>query len=273
MPIVRFLVYSNLFVSVITGFLAYSVCRLIKFENTTILTLCVSLFTLFAYNLHRIQRFKISKIETTPRTNWITNNKLVLFSLIYGSLLMVFTLYLIFLFNASSLLLISICGGISFFYASNYGFFAKPLRSIPFLKIIWITLCWTIICLIWPVVAIRSLPSNYLFLILSGFFYVFAATIPFDIRDKKFDLGEIITLPISLGDRNAKIVAHLAILISFLFYYLYSEEINVFTYIAHFGLLLLIAFSNSNRSEFYFSILIEGWIAVYAMGILNTSIP
>lgn len=272
MPIICFLVYSNLFVSFITGFLAYSVCRLIKFENSTILALCVFLFTLFAYNLHRFQR-GISKIEITPRANWITKNKLVLSFLMYFSLLLVFGLYIIFLFSPSSLILISICGIISFFYVSNYGFFFKPLRNIPFLKIIWISLCWTTICLIWPVVASSSIPSKYIFLILSGFFYILGATIPFDIRDKKFDLGEIITLPVSMGDRNAKLIAHLTVLLSFLFQYLYLKEINVFIFIAHLGLLLLISFSNSKRSEFYFSILIEGWIAIYALGILNASIP
>ena len=94
--------------------------------------------------------------------------------------------------------------------------------------------------------------------IIARFLFVFAITIPFDIRDIKYDTGKLITLPLVFGVKRSQHLAFLALTIcsiihinQFLFntlnlYYLLAFILLYFTSI------IFVANSNQNRDDLYF---------------------
>ena len=86
----------------------------------------------------------------------------------------------------------------------------KSLRHVPFLKIFLIAFCWTLSTVTLPaLVQGHSLlaPDTWL-LTIERFLFIFAITVPFDIRDIQEDAGnKLQTLPMLVGVRNALILS------------------------------------------------------------------
>jgi 4-hydroxybenzoate polyprenyltransferase len=93
----------------------------------------------------------------------------------------------------------------------------KRLRDVPYLKIILISVVWAVVCVVLPVSIVGrgwGLPESLMFL--EKAFYIFALTIPFDIRDMKWDAETgVKTIPLSIGIEKAKKWASYAIIVSF----------------------------------------------------------
>ena len=107
------------------------------------------------------------------------------------------------------------------------------------------------------------LNSNTILQLFSRFLFVFAITIPFDIRDVKYDKNNIKTIPILLGTFISKLIAILSLIalkiISFYQYLYYNLSVNILIAIilcCCFSSILIIK-SDENKDDFYFSFWIE----------------
>ena len=102
-------------------------------------------------------------------------------------------------------------------------------------------------------------------LFLQRFFFVFAITIPFDIRDIKYDSKKLKTLPIVFGEYKARQISLLSLglyEITLIFQFFFGEILTVSVFV---GLLLTSAItslfllkSTSDKGEIYFSFWVEG---------------
>jgi 4-hydroxybenzoate polyprenyltransferase len=93
----------------------------------------------------------------------------------------------------------------------------KRLRDITYLKIILIAIVWAIVCVVLPVSLVGrgwGMPESLMFL--EKALFIFALTIPFDIRDMKWDAETgVKTIPLSIGVKKAKQWASCAIIGAF----------------------------------------------------------
>lgn len=250
--IVNHLINSNIFVASCIITLALSSQILLQSKNGNI-NVFVFFATLLTYNFQRIVRIK--KGIAHKRKEWILNNRVFIYSLI--TLSGFICLFFFFQFNPNTQILLLTTGFISFLYPFG-------LRKIPFLKIFIISSIWTIISM-GLLISENNLPltSNTILQLVSRFLFVFAITIPFDIRDVKYDKNNIKTIPILLGTVISRIIAILSLItlqiIAFYQYLYYNVSVNILIAIilcCCFSSILIIK-SDENKDDFYFSFWIE----------------
>ena len=257
--IIGFFINTNIFVS-ISAFCLYKVSELLfDFENYQI-GLFIFFSTLFAYNYMRLPLF-YPKHEANKLV-WIQNNK----RLIY---------YLLFL-SAFFSIILSISIGLKFiqllwlpiFISLIYPLLIKHnnkeygVRNIPFLKIFLISFTWSYVTLLAPALY-YDIQIDY-FLIssfLQRFLFVIVISIPFDIRD--FLSDSIKTIPNTIGIFNAKIFAWFCLFMieCLLIIDVMNNNITLPFFCGLFFCIelcsLVIYFTNTKRSSFFYSILVE----------------
>ena len=99
--------------------------------------------------------------------------------------------------------------------------------------------------------------------LVSRFLFVFAITIPFDIRDLQHDIGKLKTIPLFLGEKKAKRIANMMILVCMIisiFQYI-QNTITASNFLAlillYFLTVVMITKSNKKNNEIYFSFWVE----------------
>jgi len=222
---------------------------------------------LFAYNFHRrLGRIYDATIPINSREVWLNEHQLLINFLILVSFCA--SAYFVLSFSKDIYYLIFPLAFISLFYILQFNNLPS-LRSIPFLKIFIISFVWGGTIALLPVATIDSIFDLAEFkpqlMAASIFFFVLGETIPFDIRDMEEDARKKLkTLPLKFGIRNSKLISLTAYSISMSLFY--SAGFN-FQIVISFSLTLalsgfLIYKVSKNRSEFYYSLLIESSLAM-----------
>ncbi len=269
---IEHLVFSNLLVSLSIGFLCSGICFQINIPNPFWYGLFVFSSTLLTYN---IQRF-IKSTQTVPHpTNhilWVLSHKKELYLIGLGSTFLVFFSFLkIFHWNLLSILILIISLIISVLYV--YKIQSKSLRDTPYLKIHLIAVIWVIALGIFELVNENTFEIKKWIFVLIHYFYVVAVTIPFDIRDLKYDDKKKKTIPQVVGVKNAIFISiSLLVLYTFCAVKLHPKLLfNYFFQLSIFTTLLLNIGSKETRNQFYFSGLIEGSILLVGLSLLYKS--
>ncbi len=210
--LISFCIKSNIWVAVCILGLVFSTEILLNVTNYKI-SLFVFFSTIFVYNFQRIVRTK-TDYKLTYKF-FLENNKNAIYILM--SLAVIVNIYLFYSFKLSTQVMIFLIGVLSFFYP--YG-----LRKIPFAKIFIISFAWAVSAML-LIVLENNIPisESVILKFISLFLFVFAITIPFDIRDIDLDLKNVVTIPLFFGVKRAKRVAFIVLficgLISFFQYF------------------------------------------------------
>ncbi len=212
--------FGNIFVAICAYFLTLQDFYFLgKVALINPLALFVFFSTLFVYNYRKF--FFASKDLTPPFTQrgaWVFKNRHILgfltaFALI-GILLTFWRL------SMPTLLLLGPCFLLSIAYASNLSnnkFSNWRLRQIPFLKIFLVAIVWTLVTVVLPILetdfqSIFSIKTA--FSCLTRFLFIFAITIPFDVRDIAIDRNNLIkTLPTAFGEKKSILLACCVLLV------------------------------------------------------------
>jgi hypothetical protein len=96
----------------------------------------------------------------------------------------------------------------------------KPLRDVPYIKTILIAVVWSFMLIYVPM---GGIVENKMWPSLTGFLFIYGITVPFDIRDLKYDEVEKRTLPMVIGMRSSKILSLVFVTV----FYVYIAKINV----------------------------------------------
>ncbi|HEV7231846.1 MAG TPA: UbiA family prenyltransferase [Bacteroidia bacterium] len=212
-----FLFYSNIF-------LAFSVTSLV-FETSVVLNAGMPdlrypffLFfsTLFLYSFHRIFRFnfRAEREKLADRHIWVKNNRSLFYTILFlsGACSAISAILFIPLRVLFSLLPVA-------FVSFAYTIPCVPwkgklirLRDVPGLKIFLISLVLGLTTVLLPVLACTSASNLFdtpvLFVFFRRMFFIFAITIPFDIRDSEYDRkNNVQTLPVVFGERASRRMA------------------------------------------------------------------
>ncbi len=219
-----------------------------------------------------------SKKKITSRKKWIAHYKkeLRLITIVTSLLSFILIIKLDLVFYFSPLIIIAlfytfsitrilkiIFPKYSYFQKKNYILFQKTIRDIPFLKIFIIIFCWTYLTFFFPLIY-YNIGFSFDVIIHSFIrgFFLFAITIPFDIRDVKFD--KTLTIPSFFGIKQSKYISYfflfLCEVLSLLLFIYKSIDFSTFLalYITFEISLLFIFFIKKNSKELYFSFYIEG---------------
>ena len=245
--IIRFFIKSNIWVAVCILGLVFSTEILLNVTNYKI-SLFVFFSTIFAYNFQRIVRTQTDHKHIDK--SFLENNKNIIYILMFLALIV--NIYLFYTFKLSTQIMILLIGALSFFYPFG-------LRKIPFAKIFIISFVWAVSAML-MIVFENNIPisESVVLKFISLFFFVFAITMPFDIRDVDLDLKSVVTIPLFFGVNKARIFAFIALficgLISFFQYfnmYLSFSSLLALVLLYVFSFVFIQKSDKSNQKMYY----------------------
>jgi len=271
LKILDFLVVSNVYVAAGTFSLTW---LSLQFYGNEKLDLAFFVFfsTLFAYNFMRLLRVQPMLKEGDSKRHqnifrfraflWILCICSALAATVFFSRIYQQIFYTIILMG-----LISVCYSLPV-YKKN-GIWLR-LRDIPSIKIFLIAFVWAIVTSLMPM-QVNEIAINWL-QVFERFLFVFAITIPFDIRDLRFDAASIQTIPQVYGIQKARYigVGSLVFAEGILFYdYFFLDYYNLASllaiYFSYEFAVLLVYKSDSSLPERYFTLGVEGASIFVAM--------
>ena len=228
MKLVKTLINTNIYISLAAVSLTVETQIQLGIEPQWHLYLIIIFFaTLFEYNIHRLITITTKiNIINSKKYEWVRENLKGFYFLIFASV--IGFICVSFFVEKDVLLILSPIALLTLFYSipvfGRRNFFFR-LREIPYLKIFLIAFVWSSATILLPLIQ-----SNYNFdtidivaMLAERFFFVFAITIPFDIRDIKVDKQDgLKTIPMLFNENKALAISCLSIIIFFvisLFHY------------------------------------------------------
>ncbi|MFT5337358.1 MAG: hypothetical protein ACI9YL_001360 [Luteibaculaceae bacterium] len=249
----QFLVYSNYWVS--------GVAMLLYFQTQVfqgIPSRWWELVTVFSATCasYSFQRLSISNARnlSTSELWWFQKKQFLRIQVLFFGLLCLLCFpYRWFSFYG----LLGICTIVSIFYAWPVPWKGKKvvLRNYPLVKIFLIAFSWAIFTGVLAQDEVYTTASLLVFV--DRFLWVFAFTLPFDLRDVEQPMP--ITIPQVLGPQKVLVVAAFIALLS-LFITGYSQEGSnrMPIFIGGIAAILLLAFSRKGRSALFYGLWLEG---------------
>ncbi|MBK7568606.1 MAG: UbiA family prenyltransferase [Bacteroidetes bacterium] len=228
--IANWVFYGNIMIAVCAMCFTLQAYYLLRIEPIfDILILMSGVSTLFTYLLIRIAA--VSRIKNyQPEPRWDFFLRQMFWMRLLTILSATATIILYFLLPRSVQIILLIPGLISLLYGITIKFNGKQikLRDLGFVKIFLIAMVWAFAGSYLP--AINAGENVYslsvLMLFLANFFYIFAITLPFDIKDMTIDaMNNVRTLPTKLGVRSTIYLCYILLLISGIFHWYLQEVI------------------------------------------------
>lgn len=226
--------------------------------------------TLLLYSLHRIIGInKSDSYATKGRFAIIIKYKSHL--IIYSIVSALYCLYTFYTFDWNRKLLLAIPAALSLSYSLPIFIGGKRLRDFHFIKIFLIATCWALItCTIPYYESIKyqfDIPHNYRTIFLATIdrgLFIFAITIPFDIRDRDVDKSNNVqTLATKFSDKSLKRISLIALIVATIIsMLLYTQDAHstltllpiILTYtITSF----LVYVTHQRRSDYFFTGLLD----------------
>jgi hypothetical protein len=258
------IVYTNSIVAISTGVLTAGFCYASEVDNWLYYGMFALLSTFAVYNGQRL--IKSGQIQKTPWLNWVKKNTRVFYLWVvassFGALSM---LFIIQHFSLTAMALLAVMGLISLLYVVPIK--GRNMREFAHLKIHLIAICWSGVLILFPVMNEGANQESHYWIALAHYAYIIGVTIPFDIRDLKFDASSQQTIPQVVGVWSSKAIA-LTLLIIFAGLMIWQNEplgYNPLFFLAVFVQMLLILFMNERRGDLYCAGGIDGAIALLGL--------
>jgi 4-hydroxybenzoate polyprenyltransferase len=214
---IDFLIYSNLFIAVAAVLLTVQAQIQLGLRPDWHPYLFLILFaTLFEYNLHKfVAVFFYKHALQEKKFSWISKHLKFFYFIVFSSV----AGFIIAAFFAKWEVLVTLfpLGALTFLYSFpvyKKGIKIFRLREIPLLKIFIISLVWSATCILLPLVqaGLHTDPGVLVLLITERFLFIFAITVPFDIRDMESDeKANLKTLPLLVGEKQSIFLANTAL--------------------------------------------------------------
>lgn len=281
--LIRSIVYSNLFVSLCITLLAHQTYLILQIPQEQSFNVLALIFcsTFFTYNFQRIYRLRSVELLGKLigiRLGWIIRNRKRLF---FASLLsFVLSTYFLFQLSLDVFLMIIPLALFSVLYVIPVLPNKKAIRDLPFAKIFVISFVWSVVMVAIPVVNFSGFEgltnSSFLMLLLEQFLFIIAITLPFDVRDLRYDMeSNIKTIPSYIGIKNTITLSHGLLVLVFALkwiQYAYLGQLNLSQLIATGVTIFLsgfiIAFTSNRRAELFFSGFVDGTMIIMYLGML-----
>lgn len=268
---VKYLLFGNFFISI--GALLWALSTyciilppVIKPNENIIFLIFFS--TLFIYNISRLFQLKDLKADDfyNERREWFKSHSKILWWITIISFLVSF--YFLFKIKIHTLIFFFMGSAVTLlYYYIPSGKKKLRLRDVNFLKIFLIAFVWTWLTFVLPFVdAGIKVNSRYALMACERFLFTFIITVPFDLRDIKFDLQRNLkTISNKIGFKKSIILINAGvvflILLQFLHFRLDDFLVMIFSgiYIS-----VLSFFLNRSNDELFYLLFWDGAILLQA---------
>ncbi len=276
------LLYGNFFIAFCALALLWQT-ELILYESIHCNYLSIFVFsaTLFLYALHRIVGIqKVQAFSNKYRYAIINQyrNHILIYALLGGGVAAWFFFYL----NTTSQLFIILPAFLALGYVLPFFGNERRLRDFDYLKIFLVAIVWAFTTVLLPLIEHGTLLLSYtsILLLLERMLFIFAITLPFDIRDLKVDESiKVKTIPAMIGIPMTKGLAGVSLLgafmISGLLYVngLYSFPVIIALGISYSSTYLLVHRCDQTNHDYYFTAIMDGtmiiqFLLVYVLRLL-----
>ncbi len=283
MPFIHLIVFSNFFVSLCVAALTYRTFLYFNLTLSNAMLVLVFSASYFIYNFQRLVRMNQKEIDETNigfRMRWVYKNKQpIIFTIVIAAIILVVSLFYI---NIKTIIALAIMGFFSVVYVVRFIPYNNKwlaLRDIPFLKIFVIAFVWALVTGMLPIISSKDLIQinlQHILFLTKQFLFVVAITIPFDIRDMKYDVEKgIKTFPLVVGVKKV-IILGVLLLLGFIAIasceFLVFQNITMSLWIAEIITILLVAvlllLSKKQQPELFYSLIIEGTSLLLAITVL-----
>lgn len=218
--------------------------------------------TLFLYVLHNFLGVYTPQ-EEVIQDKLITLRKMRKSLLVMFVISGVFSVYSFFKLSIDEIIALVFFAFISIWYVIPL--FGQRLRDYPIIKIFMVALVWAAIATLIPFYNsdVDILTRTLIFL--EKYFFIFAITIPFDIRDIEFDCAKKVkTIPNKYGIKKSIILAVFALIVSTSIASFLIES-DIYKPVQGFAVILgylvtgiVVVLSKDIKSDYYFTGLIDG---------------
>lgn len=225
--------------------------------------------TLVQYNLHYVS--KTVAIDGSPRLHWSKHQKRTHYILIGMGIVMI--IYGLVNFPLHHYVVLLTLGVIGFVY--SFPFLPvmgtrKRLKDFGLLKIITLSLMWTLVTVWFPA---NQLPYDtvvFLFVFIKRFIFIFVLCLVFDIRDASVDASHgIQTLPVLIGIRNAYFICYgllmLLLCINLAEYFVTGSKFIDAFFISILATALVVRYSQKNNSDITCLFGVDGMMLLQAL--------
>ena len=275
--IADFFLFSNIFVAYCVVALCMSTEFLLGHYSYTI-NLFVFFASLFTYNFQRLVRMRVQG-ELSFRQQWLQQNKFLLW--VVTALSAIATVYFSLSLSYNSLRLLLPLGIIAFMYPLPLLYWKGRwcrLREVPGIKIF-------LIALVWALVSVGLLVEEHQIawttdvwlLFVHRLCFVFSITIPFDIRDLKYDSLQLKTIPTVFGEEKARYIAYAAlgmyellVVAQFIFGDIMDVRALIALLCTSAATAYLLIKSTSDKGEYHFAFWVEGASALMYLFLMTS---
>ncbi|MEM9886537.1 MAG: UbiA family prenyltransferase [Bacteroidota bacterium] len=223
--------------------------------------------TLFIYALHRIEGLKkVKNFQGKGRYLVISSFKshITIYAILGG--LSSFVSFLFLNWNTQIALLLPAILSLGYVLPALNK--KRRLRDLHFIKIFLIAIVWTWVGVLLPVLEVGfPIDERVIWLLLERFCFIFAITLPFDIRDLEIDRHtKVKTIPALLGAKKSKLLAlaSLGLLLLCCWMNVWEELYRVHHFLLFalhaFFTAIIIYFTHKDRHDYYFTGILDGTI-------------
>ncbi len=267
---VDFLLFTSIFVAgcAVAFCMETSIMLNVPFNNFSFYAFVFGA-TIVQYNLHYIVK-KVA-VKHSARLAWSQRNKNIhLLLLIAGCLLIIYSL---FGFHLQHFIILCILGCISFLYSFPFIPFAqkKRIKDYGFLKIITLSLLWTLVTVWFPVSGHQYDGNLFVFIFLKRFVFMFILCLLFDMRDIEVDRSEnITTFAVALGRKRSYVLSYLVLLLFVLlsvaqYIYLPQVQFLIPMLISSAVTLITVEVTKKSNSDYVYLAGIDGMMLLQAI--------
>ncbi len=147
----------------------------------------------------------------------------------------------------------------------------RPLREIPFSKVLWISVSYAVLTVFFPLVkSVYWLDPRLWVVFAARFLFIYAITLPFDERDRDMDRDAgLRTLPLRFGERFTYYAAMTAMAGAFciafwgVYYFGFPIRYPLSVAAAWMVVMLVILLGRMFPSEWMYSLVLEGSMLIY----------
>ena len=263
--ILDFYLYSSIHIALAATSLVVQTYVLLDLKIDLHYILFIFFGTLFLYILHNIKGTEES-IPDVIRDKIVIINKMKTPLLILIGLSAVVLIYNFFYLKLTTIIYLSILGFISIWYVVPVFGKQKRLRDYSIIKIFLIALVWATLSFI-PLLGNEISFRVKALLFSQNYLYIFALTIPFDIRDYEYEkIMGLKTIPSLIGKKNSIILSLLLLTGSILIAFLLIDNYGSINFAAlatgYFLAMVAIANSHNKTGDYYFTGLLDGMTIV-----------
>lgn len=253
--------YINSSIHVALAVFSLALITLIAFDLTYDKDLLLFVFFASITGYNFVKYYGIAKWHHRHLTRWLKVIQVFSFFCFLAMCFFVFRL------SFNTLIIISICGLITFLYAvpflpkKIYLSSKKNLRNISGLKVYVIAIVWAGVTVLLPLInANYKINADVWNTCIQRFIFVVVLMLPFEIRDLQYDDLKLATIPQKIGIEKTKIMGILLLMVFFLLEF-FKNEIEPLQIVSLLAIsiitMLFLVFSRKDQGNYYSAFFVE----------------